>query len=430
MTERTDQQDRGGGENHHAIWPAWSMWVLTAACALLMLVLRERGSLIVVLPVAAWVVTSSTVGLLIVRRRRGNPIGWILCASAALFAFSIFSGMYTIRTLVTHPGSLPAGNVAAWFSAWVQGLVYPLFIYLFLLFPDGHPPSRRWRPVLWITGVVMVMGVGASAFRPGRIEADEPIRNPLGIEAAAEILAFVSGLVDGLFGPLLVVSVVSVVLRFRGASGIERQQIKWLAYAAAVLGVVAAVGTIDALLFDVFGWWMFLVLVVTLFGIPLSIGAAVLRYRLYDIDVVINRTLVYGASTALLAGVYVGCVVGLQGALRAFTGQESQVAVVASTLVVAALFAPLRRRVQALVDSRFYRSKYDAARTLQAFSSRLRDETDLKVLSGDLVATVRDTMQPSRVSLWLSPDGAREDGPAPLLPGAAEEPRERSPGQP
>ncbi|HEX2741980.1 MAG TPA: hypothetical protein VHM69_16165, partial [Rubrobacter sp.] len=290
MTEGAREQGRGVDRTSGARWLAWLLWTLTVVCALSLLVVREQGSLIAVLPVAVWVVTSTTVGALIVSRRPDNSIGWILCASGFLFAFSIFSGMYAIYALVTYPGSLPAGEVAAWFAAWVQEPVYSLFVFLFLLFPDGRPLTRRWRYVMWINGILMVTGIVASAFAPGRLMADEPILNPLGIEAAAGVFPVVSELVYSLTLLLLVVSVASVYLRFRRAGGIERQQIKWLAYSAALLGVVVIVGTIDDLLLGVFGWWIFLVLVVTLFGIPLSIGAAVLRYRLYDIDIVINRT--------------------------------------------------------------------------------------------------------------------------------------------
>ena len=390
-------------------WLAWLLWALTVVCALSLLVIHERGSLIVILPVGAWVVTSSTAGALIVSRRPENPIGWILCVSGFLFAFSIFSGMYAIYTLVTYPGSLPAGEVAAWFATWVQNPVYLLFVYLFLLFPDGRPVSRRWRSLLWITGILMAAGIVAEAFDPGRLVADEPIRNPLGIEAAGEVFSFVAELVSYLTALLMVASVVSLYLRFRRAGGIERQQIKWLAYSAALLGVVAIVATIgDLLLPGGFGWWIFLVLVLTLFGIPLSIGAAVLRYRLYDIDIVINRTLVYGTLTTMLALVYFGGVATTQTIFRTLTGQQQQpqLSIVISTLVIAALFNPLRKRVQAFVDRHFYRRKYDAAKTLAAFNARLREETDLDALSNDLVGVVRDTMQPELVSLWLRPDAS------------------------
>jgi hypothetical protein len=400
--------------NRATSWLAWLLWALTAFCALALVVLHEQGSLIVILPVAGWVVTSSTVGALVVLRRPENPIGWILCVSAFLFAFSLFSGTYALYALVTRPGSLPAGEVAAWFSAWVQDPVYLLFVYLFLLFPDGRPSSRRWRPLLWISGILMATTILVGAFDPGPIQGDEPMRNPLGIEATAEVFAVVGELVLYLTMLLLVVSAVSVYLRYHRAGGVEREQIKWLAYAAAVLGVVAVVALIGELLLGGFGWWIFLVLVLALFGIPLSIGAAVLRYRLYDIDIVINRTLVYGPLTVLLAAAYVASVAGLQAILRATTGQESTLAVVASTLVIAALFSPLRRRVQAFVDRRFYRRKYDAAKTLEAFGSRLREETDLEVLSNDFLGVARRTVQPAHFSLWLRPDAEPEAKSAPL----------------
>jgi hypothetical protein len=400
-----------------AAWLAWLLWALTAVCTLSMLVLAEQGSLIVLLPLGTWVVTSSTVGALVVSRRPENPIGWILCVIGFLSAFGAFSGSYAIYTLVTRPGSLPAGEVAAWFSAWVQPInpALLLFVYLFLLFPNGRPLSRRWHPLLWINGFLVATQIVVGAFDPGPIQGDEPIRNPLGIEAAAAIFAVVGELVALFTALLTVVSAVSVYLRFRRAGGIERQQIKWLAYAAALLVVVGIVGTIGELLLGGLGWWSFLVLVVTLLGIPLSIGAAVLRYRLYDIDIVINRTLVYGLLTAMLALVYFGGVATVQAIFRTLTGQQQQpqLAIVVSTLVIAALFNPLRHRIQAFIDRRFYRRKYDAAKTLEAFSAKLRDETELDALSEDLIGVVRETMQPTHVSLWLRPDtGSKGKGPS------------------
>jgi hypothetical protein len=199
-------------------------------------------------------------------------------------------------------------------------------------------------------------------------------------------------------------SVFSVFVRLASAGGRERQQIKWFAYAAAVL--------VGALLFGLSpgqlqGTWTWSVVVVTgLSGVPVAVGIAILRYRLYDIDVLINRTLVYGVLTGILALVYFGGVTATHTIFRTLTGQErqSQLAIVISTLVIAALFNPLRRRIQSFIDRRFYRKKYDAAKTLEAFSAKLRDETDLDALSDDLVGVVRETMQPAHVSLWLRPD--------------------------
>jgi hypothetical protein len=281
-----------------------------------------------------------------------------------------------------------------------------LFLYLFLLFPDGRPLSHRWRPLLWIVGIVVATSILVGAFYPGPISGLEPVRNPLGIERAREILVFASELLFYLFTALLLASAVSVYLRFRRGSGTERQQIKLLAYAAALLGVTALVGVVGDLLLGRLGWWFLLVIVAAFLGIPLSIGAAMLHYRLYEIDSLINRTLVYGALTMLLALVYFGGVTATQAIFRALTGSDSQLAVVVSTLAIAALFQPLRRRIQAFIDRRFYRRKYDARKTLEAFSAKLRDETDLEALDDDLIGVVRETMQPAHVSLWLRPDPA------------------------
>jgi len=216
----------------------------------------------------------------------------------------------------------------------------------------------------------------------------------------------------------MLASVISLALRFRSAASIERQQIKWLLYAGALTLIMNATiapaapfelsdndlpGVVSALLS--------LLAYLAVISIPVAVGIAILRHRLYDIDVVINRTLVYGALTLTLAAVYVGSVVSLQYVLRTLTGQESTLAVVASTLAIAAMFNPLRRRVQGLVDRRFYRKKYDAAKTLEAFSARLRDETDLDALNGELVGVVRETMQPAHLSLWLRPDTVPKDEP-------------------
>jgi len=388
---------------------AWSLWALTVVFSVLSLLLAEEGSLIVMVPLAAWTVTSTTVGTMIVSRRPENPIGWILCAIGFLWATNIFSGLYAIQALVTPPGSLPTGEIAAWVATWVVWPAYGLLAYLFFLFPDGRPLSRRWRPLLWINGILIVASVLVGALTPGPIAGLEGIRNPLGIEGYGGSLTFVGEMLFYAIDVLVLASVVSVFLRLRHARGTTRLQIEWLAYAAALLGIVVIVGLVGDLLFGGFGWWLFLVVILAFLGLPISIGVAVLRYRLYEIDIIINRTLVYGSLTAMLVLVYAGCVVGLQYILRALTGEESQLAMVSSTLLVAALFNPFRRRIQTFIDRRFYRRKYDAAKTLEAFSAKLRDETDLDSLNSELLSTVRETVQPEHVSLWLRRP-AREHG--------------------
>jgi hypothetical protein len=253
-------------------------------------------------------------------------------------------------------------------------------------------------------------GVVLSAFSPGAyLGSLGPIRNPLGIEGLTG--AYKALLYAG--APLLFgAAVLSLFVRLRRAEGLERQQLKWFAYAAAMfaLGIVLIV---IPLAIDTPSWFVRAATAVfTAAGttVPVAIGIAILRYRLYDIDRIINRTLVYGSLTALLAVVYLGGVISSQYAFRTLTGQGSQLAIVASTLAIAALFNPLRKRIQAFVDRRFYRSRYDARKTLESFSSKLRDETDLDALNDELVGVVGETMQPAHASLWLRPSGANRDG--------------------
>jgi hypothetical protein len=278
-----------------------------------------------------------------------------------------------------------------------------------LLFPDGRLPSRRWRPFAWSVVSVVFLGAIALAFWPGPVDGLGPIENPLGIELLGfahsdDVNAVVGAL---LFVPLASVAAGSLLVRLRRSRGVERQQVKWFAYAEVVL----VIGTIAAYtiseLSSVPRWVPsvgFLLTMVGLAGLPIGVAIAVLRYRLYDIDLLINRTLVYATLTVSLLTVYFGGIVVLQRLFVLLTGQKSTLAVVASTLLIAALFNPLRRRIQSLVDRRFYRKKYDAAKTLEAFNARLREQTDLETLGSDVVRVVRETMQPAHVSLWLRPE--------------------------
>jgi hypothetical protein len=299
-------------------------------------------------------------------------------------------------------------------------------IYLLLLFPDGKLLSRRWRPLAWLSGAVTVLLSLSILLTPGPLDALGGVRNPFGLEGRPWVADALKA------GRLLLLlcflaSALSLVLRFRRSGGEERQQIKWITFAASFFGLVYLAATIGAVFvrdiaLDVTGgaptplWLQLLQDAVSLSsaGISIAIGFAVLKYRLYDIEVIINRTLVYGSLTATLALVYFGGVTATQGIFRTLTGQakQPQLAVVVSTLLIAALFNPLRRRIQSFIDRRFYRRKYDAAKTLEAFSAKLRDKTDLDALSDDLVGVVRETMQPSHVSLWLRPDTPPKGGQA------------------
>jgi hypothetical protein len=284
---------------------------------------------------------------------------------------------------------------------WLPGIIL-MFSFVPLYFPDGRLLSPRWRAVAWLAVIVAVIETGFAAIRPG---SDEGIPNPLGIESLEGSPAF-DLVFEAIAAPLWLavgaLSVASLVVRYRRSHGKERQQIKWVAYAAVFLVTYTLADQV--LLQDDISFIADVVLFLIVFeGLWVAVAVAILRYRLYDVDVVINRTLVYGSLTVSLALVYLGSVVVLQAIFRALTGQESQLAVVASTLAIAALFNPLRRRIQQFIDRRFYRGRYDAAKTLDNFSARLRDETDLGTLSEDLLGVVRQTMQPAGASLWLRP---------------------------
>jgi hypothetical protein len=342
------------------------------------------------------------VGALLVAKRPSNLIGWIMATIALMVAIFPASGTYAAYVIAARGQPDALAVFGAWTQNWYWYLLLALIvIYLPLLFPDGRLPSRRWIPVAVVAGIgtvgIVVLGALADTLY---VQGAGMIDNPIGIEG----LAFVEDLpvFDVLTGILLVGivgAVASVVVRFRRSRGVERQQMKWFVYAAALLLLAPVEGWLPEIVSNVlFG--------LVLIALPTTIGIAVLRYRLYEIDLIINRTLVYGSLTVTLAAVYFGGVVATQTIFRTLTGQEQQpqLAIVVSTLVIAALFNPLRRRIQGFIDRRFYRRKYDAAKTLAAFSAKLRDETDLDALSDDLVGVVRETMQPAHLSLWLRPD--------------------------
>jgi hypothetical protein len=346
-------------------------------------------------------VGASTVGAIIASRRTQNLIGWLLCVSGLVFGVVMFATEYAIYALLVAPGTLPAGEALVSVNPlWVLG--FNLFVLMLIMFPTGKLPRSRWRWLVYLYIAIAVVEVVAMLFLPGTLEGSDLIKNPLGIEGLpigrkpVQALIFTGGLVAS--GTL--------ILRLRKGSWVERQQIKWLAYAAAVAtgGSILVYTPPEALS----ARWVtsvgYVVVELGVLGIPISIGIAILRYRLYEIDTLINRSLVYGSLTATLVALYFGGIVVLQRLFVLLTGQQSTLAVVASTLLIAALFTPLRQRIQSFIDRRFYRSKYDAAKTLEVFSAQLRDETDLDALSEDLVGVVRETMLPAFVSLWLRPD--------------------------
>ena len=393
-------------------WLAWALWTITLGLMALsvLLVVLNLGYPDTYLP--NWwlgntlVVIDATVGALVASRRPENPVGWLLSLWSVAVSASTFTALYAVYALLARDGTLPAGEASAWITAWILPIVIGLQVSYLLLFPTGRLPGRRWRWLAWLTGVFVVVGVLTSAFSTDAyLGALGPIRNPLGIEGFTEVWkAVLLVMAPLLFGA----TALSVLVRLRRAVGIERQQLKWFAYAVAIYAAATALNV--ATLGDGPRW--FELTGAAIFAaagtlITVSIGIAILRHRLYDIDRIINRTLVYGALTVALALLYFGVVTSTQAIFQGFTGEEAlpQLAVVGSTLAIAALFNPLRRRIREFIDRRFFRRKYDAAKTLEAFSAKLRNETNLDSLSDELVGVVRETVQPEHASLWLRRPG-------------------------
>jgi hypothetical protein len=382
-------------------WGLWSVWM-----ALVVLAtwsswdLDGSGDY----PILLALVGYATVGALVATRQPGNAIGWLLLAIAVTMALSIAGEAYV------QSRSNPAYLAVAWVSGWLFNVWLAIVgVFLPLVFPTGRLLSRRWRSVWWFALVATVATVVVAMLRPGELEVNVAIENPLAVQGAAlTVLELVRSATDVTLAVLLALAGLSLVLRFRRSRAVERQQLKWFAYA----GLLTVGGLLLAWvgmelerwwfgdLVGAVGWTVFLL--TCIFGIPLATGIAILRHRLYDIDLVINRTLVYGALTAALLTTYVGLVLLLRVLLSPLTG-HNDLAVAASTLAVAALFRPARARIQELVDRRFYRHKYDAAQTLDAFTNRLRHELDLDAVAHDLSSVASQSVQPSHVSLWLRP---------------------------
>ena len=335
------------------------------------------------------------VGALIVANRPGNAIGWVFSAIALLAVTGALAEEYAGYAVRTRPGLLPGGVLAGWYAGWAWYPTVTLaLVFTPLLFPDGRPPSPRWRLVAWLAGAGTALFVALAAVQP-TIELDDGhvVDNPIGVAAVGDPE---TGFLNITLGLLVVAAVVSLVVRFRRSRGEERLQLKWFTYAAAVLPVIL----LGDYLPDAVSNLLFAVGISLL---PVAAGLAVLRYRLYEIDRLINRTLVYGLVTVLLAGVYAGLVLVLGQLSGGVASDPPSWVVAGATLAVAALFQPARQRVQRLVDRHFNRARYDAVRTVEGFSARLRDQVDLDTLAAELLAVVDQTVQPTRASLWLRP---------------------------
>ena len=363
---------------------------------------RADNSFVLSALFAAILLVFGLVGALVASRLPRNPIGWLFIVLALIEGVYELAFGYTHYALHADPGALPGAEWMAWVSNWT-GPLSPVFIVAaLLLFPDGHPPTPRWRWVLWLCVPQVALTLLQFGLAPGPLDEFPSLDNPAGLDGAPWLADINT---EPFISVLVIAAAAALVARFRRSQGVERQQVKWFAFAAGLMAAFLIVGGLaQSLVGDersddsIAAGFVFAAFIS---GVPISAGIAILRHRLYDIDVVINRTLVYGALTATLGATYLGLVLLLGLALG-----ESNLAIAASTLAVAALFRPARTRIQAVVDHRFYRRRYDAARTLESFSGRLREELDLDALGGDLRGVVRETMQPAHVSLWLR-EGSR-----------------------
>jgi hypothetical protein len=380
----------------------WAGWLLTTGGGILLIAAHRSGSDAAIYEF--WFETIvggtifSTFGVLLASRRPENSIGWIFSAAGLFSAIQLLTGQYAVYALVARGGSLPGGPVAALISNSLQSSVVMAFLLLLLLFPTGRPPSPRWN---W-AGFMLLGGIALAivgfALDPGPLESLPFAESPLGLESAGAIpegIQVMGGVLaaGGGFGALL-----SLLVRYHRSRDEQRAQLKWFAYAA-VLGMVAVLVVPEP--------WGATVWTLGPSGLPVAAGVAILKYRLYDIDRIISRTLVYAILSAFLGAVYLGAVVILQASLGRRLG-ASPPAVAGTTLGVAALFRPARRGIQAIIDRRFDRARYDAQRTVEAFGVRLRDEVSLERLARDLLDVVRGTMAPAHASLWLRDEGKIE----------------------
>ena len=348
-------------------------------------------------------IPTSVVGAVVAARLPRNAVGWILLGLGTGMGFVNTSSAYGTLGTVSRHGPLPHDEIAAWVGSWAfVPVVFGGVMLLIYVFPDGRFLSPRWRRAAEASAVVVGLATAADALMPGNLEDATGIENPV---VATGWLGDVVHVLQVVTDPLALVvfgcAAAAPVVWFRRSRGIERQQLKRICFALLLVGVSLGLTAVD-----VFGELTFFLALFSLASVPVFTGIAVLRYRLYDIDVVINRALVYGSLTASLAAVYLGSVLLLQLALSSFT-EGSSLAIAASTLAVAALFRPARARIQDAVDRRFFRSKYDAGRTLERFGTHLRDQVDLDDIGTDLIAVVTDTVQPSHASLWLRAQEAR-----------------------
>ncbi len=348
----------------------------------------------------------AVVGWLVSSHHPSNPLGWIFSALAVGTAWGNATQGYAKYGLKTNPGSLPLADYMNWMGAWLWPASITLMVFIILLYPTGRPVGPRWRILVRVAVLAVVLLNLPFALAPGPLDSGVRRENPLGIESLRGALDLLSGLSGILLLGVVMGAAVSLVVRSRRSRGDERQQLKWLAYSVFfMIGIIVATSVLGANVSSL-EWLSNVAFGIGISALPVATGMAIFRYRLYEIDVVINRTLVYGCLTVLLALAYFAIVVVLQSLVPG--ARSSDLAVAGSTLAVAALFRPARSRIQGFIDRQFYRRKYDAAKTLESFSARLRDEIDLETLKAELITVVGVTMQPTHASLWVRTPEAQQ----------------------
>ena len=378
-------------------WSLCGLALLTVLSGPGLLFVARHDALIFSVAFVAIQIPTAVVGALVASRLPHNAVGWILLGIGAGLGLVNTSSAYGTFGTVNERGPLPFDEIAAWIGSW--GFVPVVFggvLFLIYVFPDGHFLSAAWRRAAQVSAVIVACATVVDALHPGRLDDASGIENPVVATGwFADVVHAAQVVIDPAALPVFACAAAALIVRFRRSRGVERQQLKWISFALILVGVSLGLTAVNFL-----GELTFFLALFALASVPVATGVAMLRYRLFDIDVVINRALVYGALTASLAAVYLGSVLLLQLALQPLT-EGSSLAIAVSTLMVAALFRPARARIQDVVDRRFFRSKYDAGCTLAQFGSHLRDQVDLDDIGDDLIAVVTDTVQPSHASLWL-----------------------------
>jgi hypothetical protein len=382
---------------------AWALWSFEVGLGLVALFLAIAGR---AAPYEGWGfrgfpallgIPFAVMGIMILAQRPKHAIGWLFLAFGAFASIQSALFEYMLYGLVLYPGALPGALTVAWIlnSYWLVLVI--LMALLLLLFPDGHLPSPRWRYFIGAVVIGEIVCAILNGLTPGPLDSSfAAIDNPYALDSLSGPLATAMDLIfTGFMFISFAIPLVHLIRRIRRSSGQQRQQFKWFLFAAVILVVTSPAGPTPSIVIQSF-------FMAAMFFMPVAIGIAILRYRLWEIDVIIRRTLIYTLLSGILVAIYLGSVVLLQTLFRGFTGERSQAAIVLSTLGIAALFAPLRRQIQFAIDHRFYRQRYDAERTLQSFANTLREETDLEQLCGHLAGVVHETVHPDHVSIWLS----------------------------